>query len=122
MNTRTRKQLRENREFWDKIILRKDGTVNMTQLYRELSDFSFMMEQVPLVYCHVTGGILSKPNYYAKEVIALADRRADENLESWHEDDFEAVEDILDAGGYVLDEGTMNSLREHFGVEKKENP
>jgi hypothetical protein len=39
----------------------------------ELSDYHFILGEVPKVYDHVTGGLLSKPNYHANVVIAAAD-------------------------------------------------
>jgi hypothetical protein len=41
----------------------------------ELADFHFMMNQVPLVYDHVTHGLLSKPMYHANKVIGAHDDR-----------------------------------------------
>jgi hypothetical protein len=55
-------------EFW-KDILEIEGVVDMEQVKRELADFHFMLEQVPKVYCEVTGSRISKPNTYAYEVI-----------------------------------------------------
>lgn len=55
-------------EFW-KDIVEKDGKLNKDQIMRELSDFSFMLDQVPKVYCEVSGGMISKTNTYAYEVI-----------------------------------------------------
>lgn len=67
--------------FWKEIILNEDGTVNLEQVKKELFDFSFMLEQVPKVYYEITGGFLSKPNYYAVDVI----NKADEYYEKLHE-------------------------------------
>lgn len=64
---------RDAREFgrWlrDCKVIRKDGSMNAAQAKRELSDYHFMLEQVPKVYDEVTGGRLSKPNYCAHSVI-----------------------------------------------------
>lgn len=50
-------------ENWKEII-EKDGKVDLEQVKKELRDFSFMLEQVPLVYSEVSKGLLSKPNYH----------------------------------------------------------
>lgn len=55
-------------EFW-KDIVEKDGVLDADQVKRELSDYSFMLEEVPKVYCEVTRWKISKPNTYAFEVI-----------------------------------------------------
>lgn len=60
------------REFWLGIIM-KDGNVDVEQTLKELSDFSFMIHEVPKVYMHVTGGLLSKPLYHAYGVTDAAD-------------------------------------------------
>ena len=58
-------------EFWKDIICKEDGTIDIEQLKCELSDFYRMIQEVPKVYCEVTGGILSKPLYEAETVLEL---------------------------------------------------
>lgn len=60
-------------EFWKEIVCNPDGTINIEQVKKELADFSFVMEQVPAVYEHITGGTLSKIMYHKEVVIAKAD-------------------------------------------------
>lgn len=59
-------------EFW-KDLVEVDGKVDMNKVKAELADYSFILDQVPKVYGHVTGGLLSKPNYPAGTVITQAD-------------------------------------------------
>ena len=61
----------ESWEFWKDIVCNEDGTINIEQLKKELCDFSVMMNEVPKVYCEVTGNAMSKPLYYADDVIAI---------------------------------------------------
>ena len=58
-------------EFWQTIICNEDGTINIEQLKKELCDYSLMLGEVPYVYSEVTGGMLSKPHYYADGVIQV---------------------------------------------------
>lgn len=58
-------------EFWKGIVCNEDGTINIDQLKKELCDFSVMINEVPKVYCEVTGNAMSKPLYYADDVIAM---------------------------------------------------
>ena len=58
-------------EFWKDIICDENGNVNMEQVKKELSDYAFMLDEVPKVYCAVTNGLLSKPNYYADSVLSV---------------------------------------------------
>lgn len=62
-----------NWPFWEEILMKPDGTINLEQLKKELEDFSFIIHEVPKVYLHVTGDTLSKPNYHADGVISCAD-------------------------------------------------
>lgn len=55
---------------WKHIVENPDGTLNKDQIMKELSDFSFMIDEVPKVYSEVTGGMLSKPMYYCSSVIS----------------------------------------------------
>lgn len=55
--------------FW-KLIVEKDGEVDMEQVKKELHDFHIVMNEVSKVYSHLTGGQLSKPHYYADDVIS----------------------------------------------------
>lgn len=61
--------------FWKGIILGEDGSVNMDQLKLELCDFYTMINEVPKVYCEVTGGILSKPTWSAKTVLSYFEEK-----------------------------------------------
>ena len=58
-------------EFWKDIVCDEAGKVNLEQVKKELSDFRFMIDQVPKVYSEVTGGRLSYPNYEAETVLTL---------------------------------------------------
>ena len=59
----------DNKQFWKDIIY-KDGKIDEEQVMKELEDYSFLMEQAGIVYCEVTGGLLSKVSYNAKTIIA----------------------------------------------------
>ena len=61
-----------DKEFWKGIVY-KDGKLNEEQVFRELSDYSFLMEQASKVYCAVAN--LSKTNYYAGTIISELEER-----------------------------------------------
>jgi hypothetical protein len=63
--------------FWKKLCTNKDGSLNLDAIQRELSDFHFVMGEVGKVYCHITGGLLSKPNYHADAVIGVYEDRVE---------------------------------------------
>lgn len=53
-------------KFWAELF---PGGASNDDIQKELSDFHFMMREVPKVYMAITGGKLSKPNYHASTVI-----------------------------------------------------
>ena len=59
-------------DFW-KPLIEKDGVLDIAQMKRELFDFWQVMQSVPKVYDHVTGGKVSKILTDPDVVIALAD-------------------------------------------------
>lgn len=76
--------------FWQPLI-RTDGVLDETKILNELSDYSFLLENVPQVYMEISNGKLSKPNYPASVMIgefeqtvidAVAEETAD--LEKGH--------------------------------------
>lgn len=85
------------KSFWDDIIRNPDGSLNEEQVYKELADFSFVMEEVPKVYMHITNDLLSKVNYYADGVIAKADDCYKDNfIETLYE-----FIDVLTEDGFI---------------------
>ena len=60
------------REFWAR-ALEKGGVFDVEQAKKELFDYHFLLKQVPEIYMHITGGLLSKTNYRASTVIEMAD-------------------------------------------------
>jgi hypothetical protein len=59
-------------EFWAGIVM-KDGQLDIEQVKKELCDFYMVMDFVPLVYCHVTGGQISKVTTTPEAVLAVAE-------------------------------------------------
>ena len=58
-------------EFWKDIICNEDGSINIEQLKKELHDYSRVLDNVPAVYCEVTGGLLSYPTYKSETVLNI---------------------------------------------------
>lgn len=74
-------------EFWKEIVENPDGTLNLDAIKAELHDYWFLLEQVPQVYMHITGDMLSKPNYYASAVIQVADEYTQRLIDEAFEDE-----------------------------------
>lgn len=60
---------KESDEFWDKIFSAEDYPFNKENVYKELRDYYFVLEQLPKIYMEITGGKLSKTTYFAESVI-----------------------------------------------------
>jgi methionyl-tRNA formyltransferase len=69
------KSLEESWKFWEPIVTKEDGSLDVEQVKKELHDFYIAMQEVPKVYCHITGNRLSKILYEASVVISAADER-----------------------------------------------
>lgn len=94
----------EVHEFWMPIIA-PDGVIQEELVLAELSDFSHIMNEVSAVYDEVTGGKLSKPNYFAHAVIGVYEDRASEEI---REGQLEVLLDVTDS--LDLDEDTLAAL------------
>jgi dUTP pyrophosphatase len=57
---------------WKALVCDEAGNIVPEKVMCELFDYGFVMDQVSKVYCEITGGLLSKPNYYASVVIGEA--------------------------------------------------
>ena len=68
-------------ELWADIILNKDGSVNIEQVKKELSDYSVFMENCSYVYDYITNGKISKPNTHWRSVTSEAEYIFQKKLE-----------------------------------------
>ncbi len=78
-------------DFWKEIICDNNGNIDIEQVKKELCDYYKILQEVPKVYCEITGGLLSKPLYDAETVLQVfRDRYAskawavDYLLEDWN--------------------------------------
>lgn len=76
-------------EFWKGFCTNSDGTLNLDAIQRELSDYSMILHNVPGVYMHATGGMVSYPTTWPSVVRSLADDHTNRVCE-------EAIEDAKD--------------------------
>ena len=60
-------------DFWCRLVTRPDGTLDEDAVKSELHDYKVLLDNVPKVYEHITGGRMSKPHYEAADVIAEAE-------------------------------------------------
>ncbi|AGS80994.1 hypothetical protein [Caulobacter phage Cr30] len=87
----------ENIQWWEGVY--DDKPLTKEQIANELKDYHFVLRQVPVVYNEVTGGKMSKPNYYAEDVIRefndYVDQRVREELEYYNKNPEELM-DLID--------------------------
>jgi hypothetical protein len=98
-------------EFWKPLVTDGNGCFIPEAVKNELADYYFIMDQVPKVYSHVTGGNLSYPNYYADSVIEEADRYVDNTVQFYIQDLYETIQDCSS-----LDEA-LEIIRNMYEVE-----
>ena len=90
---RNRKSTKEIWDYWSEFILNEDGSVNIDKLKNELSDLDFIADQIGTVYCEITGGMLSKPFYYAETIISEYHKQLEEAYENGYQDCKEEYEE-----------------------------
>jgi len=113
------------RDFWAP-LLEKDGAVDIEAVKRELFDYANLLDEVPRVYMHVSGGMISKPNTHASAVISVAD---DNESERWDEREKEVladrmtdVIDCLRRLGRIFPSGVMEAAVEAIAREFPAHP
>lgn len=92
-------------DFWEELVTRTDGTLDLDQVKCELHDYSICIEEVPKVYGEITANTMSKPGYRAVDVLAVHDERCPnvtaliEEIRELFESrgDYEDVVDSVDA-------------------------
>lgn len=66
--------------FWKQIVENKDGTINLDQLKKELSDYSLLLDNVPKVYMDITNDRISKPFTDISVVISQYEQILEERI------------------------------------------
>lgn len=83
---RPEKTIDEVWEYWSKYFVEKDGSINVENLKKELYDLDFCTDQISKVYCTITGGMLSKTNYYAGTIIGVYEQEIQDSYEQGYAD------------------------------------
>lgn len=64
---------KDYQDFWKEIVENPDGSLNLDQVKRELSDYHSFMGTAAEVYMHITDGKISKIQTTAGAIISIAD-------------------------------------------------
>lgn len=84
----------ESDYYWDTYVFNEEYPFNKENAYKELSDYYFMLEQLPKIYMELSGGMCSYPNYPASSIIQAHNDYV-ERLTSEYTDRINQLEDIL---------------------------
>lgn len=100
------------RDFWARICLNDDGTVNLNQVKKELSDYWLIMDGVSEVYCHIAN--LSKPNTAPHYIISAHEESI---MEGAREGEWQGKQNLLldlleDGAPPVTEELLLAKLKE----------
>lgn len=102
-------------KFWKPIVERK-GKINKKQLMRELWDWHYQMEQIPIIECEITGGALSKIGYSAEQVLGLYREDLEENY--LHKST--TIDDVTNTlkDKTLTDKEKLIEIQEYFEIEE----
>lgn len=75
--------------FW-KDIVEHEGDLDLDAVKAELYDYKTVLNEVPIVYAHATGGQLSRPEYFATDVIAHIEEYYEKERREYILDDLES--------------------------------
>lgn len=70
----------KNYNSWWKEIIEKDGVMDREQIMKELLDYTTLMENVSIVYDHITGGRISEEFTDPHIVISIVEDRENEDI------------------------------------------
>lgn len=102
----------ESNKFWKGVIYDKNGKLDEKQVLKELADFYFIMQEVPEVYCRITGNQMSKLMYKADDVITLFEQY-NLNKEITQDDVMDMIKNCTDL------EELKEELIEYFDLKER---
>jgi len=98
--------------FWSKLIY-PNGELDVEEMKGNLIDYLFLMEQASNVYDHVTGGHLSKTNYYSESVIQEADKHLQKEIDEAVAENTQNIREDL-----KILQNCVDCVYELFGYQK----
>ncbi len=90
-------------DFWSDVILNRDGSVNLENVYAELLDYEKLMKNASQVYSYITCDRMSKTTYYARDVIQQSDRCVDDTVRREIYDVLINIHSLEDLEAYLQD-------------------
>lgn len=96
-------------EFWKEIV-EVNGELDLDRVRAELYDYHFLLREVSKVYCHLTNGKLSKPNYFSSTVIQHVDEAQEEDIRI-------SIKDLIDCYKDNDNKISVEDIKEYFGID-----
>ena len=87
---------KDYKEFWKEIVENKDGTLNIEQVKKELSDFKYFIDNIPKLYNNITGGYISKHMTNIRHVIDRVNERLEDSYNEGYNDALEEFKQSLE--------------------------
>lgn len=81
------------KDFWEEILVKEDGSIDLEQLKKELSDFYVLIHYIPEIYCEITGGMVSKHMTAPSAVLSCYRNQLEDQYEYARE---EVTEELVD--------------------------
>lgn len=72
-------------EYW-KPLLQTNGDWDEEKIKNEMHDLVFVLDQVGKIYIELTGGLLSKPMYYAETILQQNEQRIQDAYDEGYRD------------------------------------
>lgn len=104
-------------EFWKEIVTNPDGSINVEQVKKELSDLSILIEHTTCIYEHVTNGLISNPMTLWQAVARVSD---DINIKFVEEETTALDERILELEEMIEKKNRWITLLENRIIELDE--
>lgn len=86
------------KEIWEPIFTNENGDIDKEKLKAEMIDLIFVFNQISQVYMHLTGGLLSKPMYYADTITSKHDELCQEAYEKGYDEGYQQAKDDIVQG------------------------
>jgi hypothetical protein len=99
-------------EIWKPLLYTK-GKPDIKKIKNEMHDLIFIYEQVGKVYYALTGGMLSKPMYYADQIISLHEQELEDSYNNGYKDGKEDANQLL-----ITEVNCGRDIDENFEQEK----
>ncbi|VVE54173.1 hypothetical protein [Pandoraea terrigena] len=104
-------------DFWKPLVTNEDGSLNLDALKAELSDYATLMDYVPSVYMHATGGRISKQLTHPSAVCSVIDNYIQDLEQEWLA---ERAADAVQVGG--LDDLEKGAIQDAIDSVLKTQP